>query len=141
MNTGNAYSYGLSLIIKRTLEGRVGPLNFILLLGFISSLMLLYISLHFYFYSISEQIEKGLEREKALMNENVRLVRMYNELSSPERVIPLAGKLGMRASRPSEVERLAVFEERASDESAPRWARTGSGGIDESYQDIGRRAR
>jgi cell division protein FtsL len=141
MNTSSAYSYGLSLIIKRTLEGRVGPLNFILLLGFISSLMLLYISLHFYFYNISEQIEKGLEREKTLTNENVRLVRMYNELSSPERVIPLAKKLGMRASTPNEVERLAVFEEKASDENTPRWARTGSGGIDEPYQDIGRRAR
>jgi hypothetical protein len=139
MNTSSAYAYGLSLVIKRTLKGRIGPLNFILLLGFVSSLLLLYISLHFYFYNISEQIETGLEREKTLMNENVRLVTLYNDLSSPERVIPLAKKLGMRASTPEEVERLAVFDGREKDESAPRWARTASGGIDESYQGIGRR--
>ena len=141
MKTNSGHSYGISLIIKKTLEGRVGPLNFILLLGFVSSLMLLYISLHFYFYNISEEIEKGLEREKILMNENVRLVRLYNDLSSPERVIPLAKKLDMRASTADEVERLAVFEEGTRDEDMPRWARTGTGGIDDSYQDIGQRAR
>jgi cell division protein FtsL len=141
MNTSNANSYGLSLIIKRTLEGRVGPLNFILLLGFVSSLLLLYISLHFCFFNISEQIEAGREREKALMNESVHLVALYNDLSSPERIIPLAKKLGMRASTPEEVERLAVFEGKVKDESTPRWARSGVAVIDESHQRMGQRAR
>lgn len=139
MSTSKAHSYGLSLFIKRTLEGRIGPMNFILLLGFVSSLLLLYISLHFYFFNISEQIELCTERERALMNESARLLTEYNDLTSPERIIPLAKKLRMRASTPEEVERLAVFEEGLKDGKSPAWARADIGDSEDSFD--GRKAR
>lgn len=141
MSTSKVHSYGLTLFIKRALEGRIGPMNFILLLGFVSSLLLLYISLHFYFFNISEQIELCTEREKALMNESARLLTEYNDLTSPERIIPLAKKLRMRASTPEEVERLAVFEEGSKDGRSPAWARADIGGSEDSFDGIGRKAR
>ena len=141
MNTSKRHSYGLSLFIKKALEGRIGPMNFILLLGFVSSLLLLYISLHFYFFNISEQIELCTEREKALMNESARLLTEYNDLTSPERIIPLAKKLRMRASTPEEIERLAVFEEGARDGATPAWARADIGDSEDSFDGIERRAR
>lgn len=141
MNTSKRHSYGLSLFIKKALEGRIGPMNFILLLGFVSSLLLLYISLHFYFFNISEQIELCTEREKALMNESARLLTEYNDLTSPERIMPLAKKLQMRASTPEEVERLAVFEEDSGDGNRPAWARADIVGSEVSFYGIERRAR
>ena len=141
MNTSKTHSYGLSLFIKKALEGRIGPMNFILLLGFVSSLLLLYISLHFYFFNISEQIELCTERERALMNESARLLTEYNDLTSPERIMPLAKKLRMRASTPDEVERLAVFEEDARDRGTPAWARADIGDSEGSFDGIGRSVR
>jgi len=141
MNTSKTHSYGLSLFIKKALEGRIGPMNFILLLGFVSSLLLLYISLHFYFFNISEQIELSTEREKVLMNESARLLTEYNDLTSPERIIPLAKKLLMRASTPEEVERLAVFEEGAREGDRPAWARADIGDSEDLFDGIERRAR
>jgi cell division protein FtsL len=141
MNANKSHSYGLSLFIKKALEGKIGPMNFILLLGFVSSLLLLYISLHFYFFNISEQIELCTEREKALMNESARLLTEYNDLASPERIIPLAKKLRMRASMPEEVERLAVFEDGARDAGTPAWARADIDGTDDSFDGMDRRAR
>jgi len=141
MNASKTHSYGLSLFIKKALEGRIGPMNFILLLGFVSTLLLLYISLHFYFFSISEQIELCTERGKALMNESACLLTEYNDLTSPERIIPLAKKLRMRASTPEEVERLAVFKEGARDGGTPAWARADIGDSEDSFDGIERRAR
>ncbi len=141
MNASKTHSYGLSLFIKKALEGRIGPMNFILLLGFVSSLLLLYISLHFYFFNISEQIELCTEREKALMNESARLLTEYNDLASPERIIPLAKKLRMRASMPDEVERLAVFEEGAEEADAPAWARADIDGSGDTFDGMDRRVR
>jgi cell division protein FtsL len=141
MNASKIHSYGLSLFIKKALEGRIGPMNFILLLGFVSSLLLLYISLHFYFFNISEQIELCTERENALMNESARLLTEYNDLASPERIIPLARKLRMRASMPEEVERLAVFEDGAGDAVTPAWARADIGGSEDLYDGMDRRVR
>ena len=141
MNTSKTHSYGLSLFIKKALEGRIGPMNFILLLGFVSSLLLLYISLHFYFFNISEQIELCTEREQALMNESARLLTEYNDLASPDRIIPLAKKLRMRASIPEEVERLAVFEEGAGDDGAPAWARADIVDSEDTFDGTDRRVR
>ena len=78
MSKRNTDLFGLSLIIKKTIEGRVGPLSFILLLGFVSSVLLLYISLGFHIFSISEQLDAASEREKMLQNENGRLRSTYN---------------------------------------------------------------
>ena len=116
-------------------------MNFILLLGFVSSLLLLYISLHFYFFTISEQIELCTEREKVLMNESARLLTEYNDLSSPKRILPLAEKLHMRASTPEEIERLAVYEEDSGGADSPAWARANTNDSHDSVEGIGRRAR
>ena len=131
----------MSLFIKRAFEGRIGPMNFILLLGFVSSLLLLYISLHFYFFNISEQIELCTEKEKVLMNESAALLTEYNDLTSPERIIPLAGKLGMRASTPEEVERLAVFEQDSDEAGSRALARADVGGSGDRIDGTGRKAR
>ena len=141
MNTNNTQAYGLSLFIKKTLEGRIGPMNFILLLGFVSSLLLLYISLHFYFFNISEQIELCTEREKVLMNESARLLTEYNDLTSPDRIIPMAKKLRMRASMPEEIERLAVFENGEKEGGTPAWARANIGDSENAFEGIDRRVR
>ncbi len=118
--------FGLSLIIKRAIEGRIGPLSFILLLGFISSVLLLYISLGFHIFSISEQLDAAIEREKMLQNENGRLRSTYNELTSREKIIPYAKLLEMRECTSGEVERLAVYEQENDAETVARWARAGS---------------
>ncbi|HER43024.1 MAG TPA: hypothetical protein ENO08_01020 [Candidatus Eisenbacteria bacterium] len=141
MNAKKTQTCVLSLFIKKALEGRIGTMNFILLLGFVSSLLLLYISLHFYFFNISEQIELCTEREKALMNESARLLTEYNDLTSPERIIPLAKKLRMRASSPEEVERLAVFEERKREGGAPAWVRAVMDDSENAMGGIDRRVR
>ena len=141
MHMNDTRTFGLSIFIKKALEGRIGPMNFILLLGFVSSLLLLYVSLHFYFYNISEQIELGTEREKVLMNESVRLLTEYNDLTSPERIIPLAKKLRMRASTPGEVERLAVYEGDERQGRTPAWARADIGGFGNAFENLDRRTR
>jgi len=102
----------MSLIIKRALEGRISPLSFMLILGFFSSLVLLYISLHVYFFSISQDISKDSERLGALMDSNVRLMAKYNELISADRIIPLVEKRGFRACTPDEMERVALYEDK-----------------------------
>ena len=108
MNAKAGYPTGLYLVIKRALEGRVTPLTFLLILGFFSSLVLLYISLHVYFFNISNDIHASSERVEALMDSNVRLMAAYNELAAPGRIIPMAQQLGMRAGASEEVHRLAV---------------------------------
>ncbi|MCK4237407.1 MAG: hypothetical protein KAX38_09840 [Candidatus Krumholzibacteria bacterium] len=112
MSTGNIYLSGISLIVKRALQGRVSPLNFLLILGFFSSLVLLYISLHVQFFTISSDISEGSERRELLMDQNVRLTAVHNELTSPDRIIPIAKQFGMRAGSPDEIRRLALYKNR-----------------------------
>ena len=126
MSKRNTDLFGFSLFIKKAIEGRVGPLSFILLLGFISSLLLLYISLGFHIFSVSEQLDAAIEREKMLQNENGRLRSTYNELTSRDKIIPLAEQLDMRECTSGEVERLAVFEHDDNAETVSRWARAGN---------------
>lgn len=126
MSKRNTDLFGLSLIIKKTIEGRVGPLSFILLLGFVSSVLLLYISLGFHIFSISEQLDVAIEREKMLQNENGRLRSTYNELTSREKIIPYAALLDMRECTSGEVERLAVYEQDDDTEAVSRWVRAGN---------------
>jgi cell division protein FtsL len=141
MKTSKTDLFGLSLIIKNAVEGRVGPLSFILLLGFVSSILLLYISLGFHIFSISEQLDSAVEREHALQNENGRLRSTYNELTSREKIIPYARLLDMRECTSDEVERLAVFEKQDKDDTASNWARAGSADAQETFTDIEQRGR
>lgn len=134
-------SSGLSFIVKRALEGRISPLNFLLLLGFISSLVLLYISLHFYVYNISEEIATSRERAELLENKNGRLMIDYNDLVSAERIIPISKKLGLRAGTPHEVRRLAIYEERAPVEELDGWAQASIISVQDSIPNIDTRGR
>ena len=133
--------FGLSLIMKKAIEGRVGPLSFILLLGFVSSVLLLYISLGFHIFSISEQLDAAIEREKMLQNENGRLRSTYNDLTSREKIIPYAKLLEMRECTSGEIERLAVYEHDDDVESASRWARAGNTDVMAPNTEIEQRGR
>ena len=141
MSKRNTDLFGLSLIIKKTIEGRVGPLSFILLLGFVSSVLLLYISLGFHIFSISEQLDAASEREKMLQNENGRLRSTYNELTSREKIIPYAELLDMRECTSGEVERLAVYEQDDDKETVSRWARAGNVDVVAPNSEIEQRGR
>jgi hypothetical protein len=122
MNANTSCPSGLYLVVKRALEGRVTPLTFLLILGFFSSLVLLYISLHVYFFNISNEIVASGERVDALMDANVRLMAVYNELASPGRIIPMAQGLGLRAGSTDEVRRLALRFDAKSVHGEPSWA-------------------
>ena len=120
VNTGSLS--GLCAIVRRALEGRLTPLSFLLIVGFFSTLVLLYISLHVYFFNISNDIAASSERVDALMDANVRLMAVYNGLAAPGRIIPLAQELGMRAGSIDEVQRLALRFDAKSAHGEPSWA-------------------
>ena len=122
MNADTGYPSGLDVIFRRALEGRMSPLTFLLVLGFFSSLVLLYISLNVYFFNISTEIVANRERLDFLMDQNVRLTAQYNDLVSPGRIIPMAKLLGMRAGSSEEVHRLALNRDGAPTEQKPAWA-------------------
>jgi hypothetical protein len=122
MNANTGYPSGLYLFVKRALEGRITPLTFLLILGFFSSLVLLYISLHVYYFNISNDIAASAERVDALMEANVGLMASYNELASPGRIIPMAQGLGLRAGAIDEVHRLALRFDAKSVDGEPSWA-------------------
>ncbi|UCF06680.1 MAG: hypothetical protein JSV33_06555 [bacterium] len=110
MSTNMNLQSGISLIVKRALEGRISPLNFMLVLGFFSSLVLLYISLHVYLFTISKDITTNRERRAEMMDQNTRLTAIYNDLIAPERIIPLVERMGLRAGSGEEVKRFALYE-------------------------------
>jgi hypothetical protein len=122
MNANTGYPSGLYTIVKRALQGRITPLTFLLILGFFSSLVLLYISLHVYFFNISNDIAASSERVDALMDTNVRLMAVYNDLAAPGRIIPMAQGLGLRAGATDEVRRLALRFDAKSVHGEPSWA-------------------
>jgi len=108
--------------IKRALEGKMSPVSFLLVLGFLSSLVLLYISLNVYFFNISTDAVASRERLDFLMDRNARLTAQYNELVSPGRIIPMATLLGMRPGSSEEVRRLAFNGDGVPSEQKPVWA-------------------
>jgi cell division protein FtsL len=127
MNANNDHTSGLYPYVRRALEGRVTPLMFLIILGFFSSLVLLYISLNVHFFNMSNEIVASRERLDVLTNANVRLMAVYNELSAPGRIIPMAKGLGMRAGASEEMRRVALhrdaqaaFEEFSMAEAAAR---------------------
>ena len=99
-----------STLIRRALEGKVGTVGLILILGFFSSLVLLYISLHVYFLDISEKIESERVKLLRLTNDNLYLKSRYHELISPKKIIPLARRLGMRPGSSEEIMNVAIKE-------------------------------
>jgi hypothetical protein len=105
-----AHSFDIALIVKRAIEGKISPLNFLIILGFFSSIILLYISLRVHCSALSEDISTGHGKLERLMNANAQLHETYNDLTSYERIIPLALELGLRACSQGEVKRLAVYE-------------------------------
>ncbi len=108
MSSRDAGRSTLYSFMKRVLEGRISPLQFIMLIGSFSTLVLLYISLHVCFFNLSTEIAAESDRAEALMESNVRLMARYNELAAPGRIIPLARENGMRPGAHEEVQRLAV---------------------------------
>jgi hypothetical protein len=129
MNANASYPSGLYAFVKRALEGRVTPLSFLLILGFFSTLVLLYISLHVYFFNMSNTIVASSERVDALIDANVRLMAAYNELAAPARIIPMAQRLGMRAGSVDEVRRLALRLDGKSAQGEPSWAQANMGNL------------
>jgi hypothetical protein len=110
MKRSAAHWLDIALIVKRAIEGKISPLNFLIILGFFSSIVLLYVSFRVHYSTISEDINAGHSKLERLMNINAQLHGTYNDLTSYERIIPLALELGLRACSQGEVRRLAVYE-------------------------------
>jgi hypothetical protein len=115
MSSRNVGQPRLYHFMKRVLEGRVSPLEYIALIGSFSTLVLLYISLHVCFFNLSKEIAAEGDRFETLLERNVRLMARYNELAAPARIIPLAIGYGMQPGTPNEVERFAVSADGATD--------------------------
>jgi hypothetical protein len=131
MTAGNGYINHLSMMLKKVLEGKMGPFNFLIILGFFSSLMLLYISLHVHLDGISTKIEEGTRLRQTLEDEKISLMTRRNELVSAERIIPLAEAAGLQPGAPDQIHRVAYCEpDELTEEVIARWAlRGGEGGI------------
>jgi hypothetical protein len=126
MKKTNRRSFSITILIKRALEGNVSPLNFVLILGFFSSLVLLYIALHVHCYAVSQDINENSDELEILSDRNAVLMARYNDLVSPDRIIPLAEKMGMRPGTPEEVRRFALYENReGKPHRAEEWAEAG----------------
>jgi len=98
----------VSMVIVKALKGKVSTFGLILILGFFSSFLLLYISLHVYFFDISQRIEASKIRLTRLTNDNLYLKSEYNELTSAKRILPLAKNLGMIPPGAGDVTNVAV---------------------------------
>lgn len=112
----------LAGIIKKVLEGRISPLNFLIILGFLSSLVLLYVSLHVHFLNVSRDIRDCRERLLILRDQKARLTTRYNEMISPDRIIPAAKQLGLRPGAPGEITRFAFYGGRDKKHSISNWS-------------------
>jgi len=86
----------ISGIVQRILTGKITPFSFLILLGFIASLTLLYIYMQVHCSSLSERINSCSREMRSLRKQNIRLTVEYNQLIKPERIIPRALKLGMK---------------------------------------------
>lgn len=116
-------SLGIATLIKRALEGNMSPFNFALVLGFFSSLVILYIALHVHCYTVSEDINASTEKLEFLLDRNALLTARYNDLVSPDRIIPIVERMGMRPGAPDQVRRFALYEYRGREsEEIERWA-------------------
>ena len=131
MKAGHRHIDHLSMMVKRALEGKMGPFNFLVILGFFSSLVLLYISLHVHLDGISTRIEEGTRLRQALEDEKICLVLRRNELVSADRIIPMAEAAGMQPGTPDQIHRVAYCgPDDMTERDRARWAlRSGEGGF------------
>ncbi len=128
MRTHTDYMDDAAMVIKKALEGRISPMNFLLIVGFFSSLVLLYISLHVHFQTLSGQINSGMVQAEKLGEEKILLTAEHNRLTSPDRIIPLVQELGLKAGSTEEVTRIACYDNRKQfRKEAVRWAQAGLG--------------
>ncbi len=129
MDFVRVYIDQLTTMMKRAMEGRMGPVNFLIILGFFSSLILLYISLHVQLDGISTRIEEGTRLRQALEDEKLFLMSRRNELASAERIIPLAEAAGMQPGEPDRIHRIAFYRTNDSGvKEETRWALGGGAG-------------
>ena len=123
MKTYSHYLDTVTIVLRKTFEGRLSPLNFLLLLGFFSSLVMLYISLHVHFHSLAERISNGEKTREMLREEKIYLIAEQDRLTSHERIIPIVKDLGFRAGNASEISRIALYFDRQQfRREAPFWA-------------------
>ncbi len=138
MRTHTDYLDGAAMVIKKALEGRISPVNFLLIVGFFSSLVLLYISLHVHFQTLSGQINSGVLRADKLSEEKIFLTAEHNRLTSPDRIIPLVQELGLKAGSMEEMKRVACYDDRKQlRKEAAWWAQAGVTGSD-TYMPAGK---
>jgi hypothetical protein len=117
------------MVLRRALEGRMGPFNFLVILGTFSSLMLLYISLHVHLDGISTRIEEETRLRQSLEAEKIHLMQRKNELVSAARIIPLAEEAGLQPGDPDQIHRVAYCEpDELTEEVIARWALRGGQG-------------
>jgi hypothetical protein len=109
MRTRTRYG-GISTLVRRAIEGRIGPLNFLIVLGSLSSLLLLYISLHVHAESLTTRIEECRKRCDMLRDEKTCLMAVRNDLSKAERILPLVERFGMVPGNAEQIHRVACYE-------------------------------
>lgn len=119
-------------MIKRTLEGKISPLSFLLIVGFISSLVMLYISLHVHFQTLAGDINDNTVLRERLVEEKSRLTAEHDRLSSPERIIPLVMEQGLIAGGSDDIKRVAYYNSyKLFRKEAAWWAQAAAAGEDE----------
>ena len=120
------YLNAIVLVFKRALEGRISPFNFLLIIGFFSSVVLLYITLHVHFATITGEINDGLKTKEVLSEELASLTAEHNRLTSPDRIIPIVVKQGLKAGTAGEIRRIAFYNNREQyRREAAWWAQAG----------------
>jgi hypothetical protein len=111
-----AHALSISYLVKRALEGKISPLNFMIILGFFSTIVLLYISLRVHYYTITGDISSNRIVRERLENTNAELIAEYTRMSAPERIIPLAEGMGLQVCSQEDVIRLTLYDYRRMNE-------------------------
>jgi len=101
--------YSMPLIVRRTMQGRITPVNFLILVGFAATLALFYICMHVYSYTISEQLSSASARARFLREKRIWLMADYNSLISPDKIIPEVQRMGMRPGSRVDISELTLY--------------------------------
>ena len=107
--SSNKKCYSLQILVSRMFSGKISQLNFLILLGLTASLAMLYIGLHVYSYSLSEEISGSLKKRTFLREKKVWLLADYNRLIAPERIIPEVERMGMKQGSSMDVNKLTLY--------------------------------
>ncbi len=102
-------NYSVPLILKRTVQGRITSVNFLILVGFAATLALFYICMHVYSYTLSEQLSSASARARFLREKKIWLMADYNGLISPDKIIPEVQKMGMRPGSRVDISELTLY--------------------------------